>query len=215
MVLYIFTTYDLIEKINNLNKNQKKIILLVLAIIVLVIGTIILKNNIKANKKVWDYKYVSKLDTIEEYIDSANKTSDRVKYWELTSIIDKIINTINEDLDYSYTDLYNILERDYKKNISKKEYNKLAYDFINRFIYDPNNNGEYVKTNYSIKDIYLYGENMYLCYVSVNVDDMTDNELKSYYKNNTDDIVIEKEHYGYIGVKLDEAHETYSIFYME
>ena len=213
-MLYIFTTYDFIEKISNLNKKQKIIILLISLIIILSVVTSILKSSLKDVDDTWEYDKIGDLESIEEYLDNDKKINNRVKYWELDKIIDKYIATISNNSKYSYKKYYKILTDEYKKELKQVKYNLLSYDFINRFVYEID--GDYEKVSYSIKDIYLYDNNMYLCYISVDLDEMSENQINMYYNyNDNEDIEIEKKHDGYIGIKLNSVKETYSIFYIE
>lgn len=213
-MLDIYTVYDLIEKTKKLNKNQKIILLMLFIILILVIATSMLKANLKIDKESWDYSDVRKLESITEYINKDYLINNKVRYWELSNIIDKYIDTIINNSEYTYKDYYDVLTKEYKKQINREQYNKLAYDFIYKFIYE-SNNSTYEKVEYSVKDIYLYDDNMYLCYVSVDVDEMSDNEIGLYFKNDNEDIVVERKTAGYIGIKLNEKNETYSIFYLE
>jgi len=215
-VLYIYTTYDLINKIKELDKKQKTVLLLLCAIIILFIGTRILKSSTKDNKNVWDYKKADSIESIRTVVSSANHIDDRIKYWELTTILDKYVATITENSSTSYKQFYNILTKEYKRKISKKEYNNLASEFLYGFVYQSNDDSDkYIMADYSIKDIYLYDEDMYLCYISVNIDNMSENDKSLYYKNDYQDIVVDRKTDGYIGIKLDRTNSTYSIFYIE
>ena len=217
----IFTVYDAINKFNKLDKNKKNVIGLLLIIVVLLIATNILKNNLKKEPK-WDYSEYYEVDTIEDILISSKKNYDRTKYWELTGIVDKYIASIltDDDLDkiyeYSYEDYYEVLTSEYRKSLNRKEYNELSQDFVYRFAYETNdNNGTYKRVEYSIKDIYLYDDNMYLCYVSIDDKEMSEIMRNAYYLNNNEDIVREIKTDGYIGIKLNQKNSTYEIFYLE
>lgn len=217
----IFTVYDAIDKFNQLDRRTKIIIGLLLVIILLLVATNLLRNNLE-EKPEWDYSEYSKVDTIQDVLSSTKKNYNRIKYWELTSIIDDYISSIliDDEMEkvskYSYSDYYELLTNEYKKKMDKKEYNKLAKDFLYRFAYETNaKNGIYKKVEYSIKDIYLYDNNMYLCYVSVDDDEMSEIMRNAYYSNNNEDIVKEIKTEGYIGIKLNENSSTYNIFYLE
>lgn len=217
----IFTVYDAIDKFNKLDKNTKKIMGLLLIIVLLLIATNILKNKLE-EKPEWEYSKTFKVDSIEDIVSSSKKTNNRKRYWELTSIIDTYVSSIlvdedmNKEFEYSYEDYYKLLTKEYKRGLNKKEYNELARDFVYRFAYETNDkNGTYKKVEYSIKDVYLYDNDMYLCYISVDDNEMSDIMRNAYYLNNSEDVVREIKTDGYIGIKLNQNNGTYKIFYLE
>ena len=214
MVLYIFTVYDFIDKINNLKKNQKIVLGLIVVIFVLLISTSILKNNLKNQNNPWSYKEAAKFETINANIVHTNTINDRVKYWEMYSIIDKYINTIINKEEYSVDEYYEILTKEYKRKITKNEFKIKLNEFFNMFVYQTNS-GQYNKVDYIIDNIYLYDNNMYLCHILVNTEEMSEIDRNLYYNNDSEDVVTERKTEGYIGIKLNEVSSTYTIFYIE
>lgn len=203
--------YHVIEKIQNLDKKTRKIILITMIIIVLSIGIRILKN--RSSEVDWNFKGFYKEKDIEKYVSNLEKEQDRQIYWTLYSIIDKYIETNTQEInsDKFENEQYDILLNAYKKKIDLNEYNILRNDFVNRFV-----DGNKEKYPFYIENIYLCDKGIYLCHVKVDTSSMSEHQFEAYYTNfESEDVVYEIKKEGYIGIKLDSYKSIYEIFYIE
>lgn len=187
------------KKIFNIKDStmQEKILLGMAMLVVLLIGTFILKHFLT---KKYEINYKEK--TVSNLFEYAISTNDREVYWILNNIINSFIHSYEVELDgreknneeYSRKDFYNVLTSEYKKVLSKKEYLELTDNMMKKFIRYNNT----LKTDDYIQEVrYLnnrvYPDNMYIC------------------KLNTIDSDVES----YIGIILDTVTRSYSIFYLE
>lgn len=189
--------YWIIEKFKELDKNVKQIIILSLIVIVLFVGTTILKNIPNKTTFVWNYK---KIESAKNVLAYGNINKDRYLYWNLKDIIYNYLSTMQDseidetenDIKADYKQYYDILTEKYKKHLNEKEYEEKAINFILCFLEEDHLGYKYVG-DFVIKKIYEYDDNMYLCIVS-------------------NDVLTEDR---YIGIKLDENKPKFSIFYIE
>ena len=183
---------------NNISSKQKLIILTII-LVVLIVGVNILKALGK-QEGIWNYKEIT---SATDVISSGSIITDRKTYYELEDIIVRFLlandgisttnlETENIGYDATYKDYYSILTKEYKKHLSRKEFNEKANKLLNRFVIplDIEEFG-YMNTKNIIKNIYGYGDNKYLC------------ELQSY------------DNVGYIGIQLNPYKDCYYIFYIE
>lgn len=202
---------DLVEKFNSLDKNVKIIIVLVLVIILLSIGTNILKNM--NGEDIWDYKIIDSASTL---LEKGKLVNDRILYLELKTIINNmledVIIDINEENTKYYNDYYSILDKDYKKHLNKTEFKSVLDTFINKFIIENDTPaGIYSQLSNHIEAIYEFDDDSYLCKVVTE-------EIEYYDETNLDDnetVIQTLQDIGYIGIKLNTINNTYKIFYLE
>jgi len=212
-VLHINIVYNLIQKFKEMDKTVKQIIILSIIVIILFIGTTILKKLNSKNEFTWNYKEINELD---EVLEQGVKVYDRILYLELKTIIDNIIDdsntqmTENGSIDFEH--YYEFLTKSYKRYLGKEKYKTIMNEFINKYIIENDTPpGVYSKMPYRINEINKYNDNMYLCEIKSD-----ENEYITY--DDDGNILGESQniyYIGYIGIELNEIDSTYNIFYME
>lgn len=178
-----------------IDKNKKLYILLgVLLIIVFLIITNLIKNNL--NAKV-DY---NSDDVVADLLKSATITYDRETYYILESIIVDYINSGDTNYDIengkNYEAYYDVLNETYKSKLGKSKYKAVAEQFFKKFEYVESgamDSQTLCITTNIIRSIYDLGDDRYLCILA--------------YANDSE--------VGYIGISLNSATNTYEIFYLE
>lgn len=181
-----------------MDKTLKQIIILSIIVLLLFIGTVLLKNMTADKKFKWDY---GKITFASEILNQGKKINDRNLYWHLKEIINNFLLTMQDEEDENihseetkkdYLEYYDVLSKEYKKQLNKDEYEKLAITFINKFLVENHLGYKYV-SDYVIDDIYQYDDSMYLC------------------------VIVEKytQVRGYIGIKMNEEQHKFSVFYIE
>lgn len=176
----------------------KQIIVLSIIVIVLFIGTVILKNINKEEQFKWNYNNITSAKNV---LKNGNEIRNRTLYWQLKEIIsDFLITSEDEEITDAhanqektdYMEYYEVLSEKYKKHLSKNEFKQKADMFFNKFLLEDHLGYKYVG-NFIIQKIYKYNDNMYLC------------------------VLIEEynQEIGYIGIELDEDKSNFRIFYME
>lgn len=196
----MFIILKLVEKFKKFDKNIKMTIILSFILILLVIGTSILKSMSNKDKNVWNYNEIKSAKDLLYYGEEIN---NRNVYWNLKEIINDFIST-SEDKDFEdedsnvelveYTDYYEVLTKKYKRYLSRDQFKVLAKNFIDSFLLEDHLGNKYA-TNFIIESIYMYDRNEYLC-VLKNID-------------------IENDETHYIGINLNEEKLKFSIFYIE
>lgn len=183
---------------------------LILAITILVLLVILVNFLYSLDKKDKNNLIDYKKNNIEEMLSFSSEVNDRAKYFELSSIIIKYINSFNleinasskdvdyNNIDYTIENYYITLDSSYKKHIDISEYLEISKNMCNKFV-KRSKDGEYILVdNDIIEKIYFlspskYGMNMYIC------------KLKTIQKNTN----------SYIGISLKENSKTFKIFYLE
>lgn len=179
-----------------MDKTVKQIILLIIGILILFMGTTMLKRANANDNNNWNY---NKNVEIVEKLYSANEINDRTIYWQSKEIIKKFLSTMedemyneNEAQNVDYTEYYNVITDRYKKQLSEKEFKSVSEKFITKFLLEDHLGYKYVD-DFTILKIYKYGENQYLCF------------LRSKFNINE----------GYIGIEFNETQSKFAIFYIE
>lgn len=192
------TIFDIINKFNNLTKNQKKIIILLLVLIILLISTKILKSISNSDKEEWSYKNLTSASDIL-YRGQSVKT-DRILYWELKDIIEGYFSTLEDvefdseaTITYTINDYYEVVTKEYKRKVNEEEFVNKSNELVSKFLQEDHLGERYVDSFY-IKDIYLFDKTKYLCALS-----LTDSS----------DVL------GYIGIEMNQKDAKFSIFYIE
>lgn len=183
---------------NNVD-SKYKLIALILVLIILIIGVNILKN-IRTKDEIWNYDEIT---SATDVISSGSIVSERAIYYKLEDIVVRFLlandniatnNLTTENIGYdaSYKEYYSILTADYKRHLSRAEFNRKSEEFLNKFISEIDmEKYKVIETRNIIKAIYRYDNEKYLCVLMAN--------------NNT----------SYLGVKLNSDNNTYNIFYIE
>lgn len=194
----MITIFDIINKFNNLTKNQKKIIVLTVILIILLIGTGILKNISNLESKEWSYKDLTSAGDILYRGQSVK--NDRILYWELKDIIDNYFSTMEDaefdsekSTTYVLSDYYEVISKEYRKRLNKEEFENNSTELISKFLQEDHLGNKYVDMFY-IKDIYLFDKTKYLCALAL---------------SESSDVL------GYIGIEMNQKDATFSIFYIE
>lgn len=195
--------YKVIQWFKNLDKNKQILIGLIIAICILGGLTSIMKGW-RDDQSNWDYT-IDKIDS--KILEGSTVVYDRQIYWTLKSIVDKYTDSYMYEVSkefstgakVSYKKYYEELDSGYKKAISKSEYEKKATElFSNIVIQHEQFEEQFVVLQNTIEKINKYGTDMYLCTIKVDAQD---------------GIEIIKGR-GYIGIKLNQKAETFSIFYL-
>lgn len=185
---------------NDKKKEQKfKLVILLFGLIVLIILVNIIKT-MRNRDEIWNYSEISSaIDVISEGI----VVNDRGKYYILEDIVIRFLlangegtvdNLESNNINYeaTYADYYSILVDDYKRHLSKNEFEEVSNTFANKFITISAEGYKYLNTKNIIKSIYLYGNNKYLCFLNSGSDNLA-----------------------FFGVELNEDNKSYNIFYVE
>lgn len=192
----------IIERFKRLDKNKQIIICLVMAMIILGGLTAVMKSSV-TNKIAWNYK----TGTIDSSVlQKSTLEYDRNIYWTVRGIVDKYTNSYLYDVTKDetssntvlYKDYYTALDSEYTKKLSKVNYEKKAKEFFSKLVIQGEFENEYNILPFTIEKINKYGENMYLC--TIKVDEQGGVEIVK--------------GRGYIGIKLDQEKNTFSIFYL-
>lgn len=191
--------FHIIEKYNNLTRNQKKVVVLLIVLVLLIISTSVLKIVNKNTRTTWKY---NSFDSVSEMLYKGETTKNNRKlYWEMKEIINNFLATM-EDIEFDsenitnrtdLSDYYQVVSKEYKRKLNKSKFEDKSKQFISRFLQEDHLGNKYVD-NFAIKNIYLFDDNKYIC------------DLKLY---DSDDTI------GYIGIELNEKKAKFSIFYIE
>ncbi len=176
---------------------------LLLFTLILVLITLFLLNGLFRGAKsvgIWNYDEIT---TGTQLIAYGTLSQDRQTYYIMEEIVNKYLNSYistygNEELEdwMPYEQYYDYLTDNYKDYLSRKDYEKLAKEFLNKFyVYEE---GEYDATEFMdtynvIKAIYELDNDVYLC------------ELRG-------ETTLNK---GYIAIATDSNDNTYRIIYIE
>lgn len=191
----------LVERIKQLDR--KKLFLLILIVIILVLfgATEFMK---KASKEGMTWN-CAKVTSAKDIIPSGELIYDRVIYWQLKQIIDQYANSYmyNQDEETKkiakapYEDYYGVLTKDYKKLLNKNKYMEKAKVFFDKMVLETDSpSGFYEENANRISRVLLYDDNMYLCEIEGTDENFPDFKA-------------------YIGIKLDNTKNKFSIFYIE
>ena len=168
---------------------------LMLFTVVLVLITLLLLNYLFENnskKGVWDYKETT---TAASVMYQGEKVEDREVYYTVEQIIRDYINSYDAygDDAFTYKDYYNYLSKEYKKNISKKEYEVKAEEFFNKLKIKYNTGYEMIDNTNILKDLYKLDNNVYV------------GKVQSDYSDS----------YGYIAIQFNQQSLDYQILWIE
>ncbi|MBR5228133.1 MAG: hypothetical protein IKV94_05820 [Clostridia bacterium] len=175
------------------NKNKK--LYLIMGCIVIVF-LIILTNLIRSdNEAIIDYGDV---ESVSDILVNATLDTDRETYYTLDAIISKFVSSysVNEENDEGYEEYYNVLHKSYRDELGKSKYKEIAKNFFDKLTITQETGMStlsYVQSERILRQIYAIDTNTYLCVVGA------ENSSKV----------------GYIGIKLNNETNTYSIFYLE
>ncbi len=172
---------------------DKQKLLFFVSLLVILVGTIYFLFNLQSSKI--EYSKIKPSDFILNY----EIQNDRETYWILEDIVSGFIGSSlvekTSGNEISYIDYYNALDSGYQKYLGKSKYKKLANSFFDKF-------------RVNLSDGTFDGTVK------------TTGLIESFYKNPNDDKYICKlntvtgETYGYIGIDLNTAKKTYTIFYI-
>ena len=188
--------FSIIKKYSEFTKRQKQIVILLIILFALILVTNLLKYN---NKTEWKY---NDFDSVKEILyKSESVKNNRVIYWELKEIINNFLCTMEDvEFDSEYAnndtnlgDYYDVLSKEYKRKLTRKEFEEKASEFISRFLQEDHLGDKYVGY-FAINDIYLFDDNKYICELCL--------------ENSEKEI-------GYFGVELNTQKAKFSIFYIE
>lgn len=177
---------------------KQKIVLVLICLALLTFGTYMLSRE---NDEI-DYKTANK----DTFISKSIVSYDRHIYAILDDIIRKYIDSYQtvEKLDttnlveyvyigYTTEEYYKALTPSYKKYLGKKGYMNLAKNMMEKFV-TKNENGIVIHCDIPIKEIYqIKNTDMYFCELNTLNDGIN----------------------SYIGIKISNSSNTYSIFYLE
>lgn len=187
----------------NLNMNNKTLLLILSIILVLLIIINYLINNLEKNE--YDYESLS----VSKLMYQGEEIKDRKIYYTLEGIIKKYLSSyygtdskgveidLEEEPEYNYQEYYEALTDEYKNYLGKQGYFETSEEFLSKFYVesgDPDIEMHYYMDTYDIiKQIYKIKQDTYICEVYCD-------------SNNK---------YGYIGIVLNTDVKEYRIFILE
>ena len=188
-IVYTIIIMNLVDIKGTITSKQRLVLMISFLIVILVVFYF-LRN---VNKKVEGIDY--KKTDINGLLALSQDDKDRYVYWNLNEIISKFLNSYQSEYTEGINDInyyYKTLDPNYKKYLGRRKYKELANSFIDKVVYDPEDDLKSLPQPLitKIKRLNDYN-NAYLCKIAT--------------KNNED---------AYIGIILDIENTRYNIFYI-